>query len=271
MKELQNKFDFIEISAEEIDELCTQLDKYTIDKMPSDEEINNCIESLYTYVPEKKSFKNTIIRLVDIANLNISYINKCYLTISFMIFLFNYILAIKFDVNPYMAIMSCTPIPFLLGLIEIFKGIENNMSELEASFKISFKEIVISKILIIAIFNIILNIIMSVMLYTNIRGIEFAKINVLWLITFCWINLISIIIAQKVRSNKVAILLIAIWTIIVSVIFSNSIAVDMLIKLNTWIYVLFICIAIGVATLLLKNFIKSNNYFYKESNDWDMI
>lgn len=203
MKETKEVFkdkEFLDISQKEMEQFIDVFNDYSVE-YPTQNEIDQCIENLRIYVPKKKSLLQIFEKLLSRGQIEISYINKLYWIISILVFLITFKLAINMSINPYKVIMSISPIPLLLGLIEVFKGKENNMLELELSFKISGKEIIISRIIIIGIFNIILNTVMSLLFFKSGIDVELLKINILWIVPFVWINLITFIIAKNIRDT----------------------------------------------------------------------
>ncbi len=160
-KEVFEDKEFLDISKEEMEQVINTFDDYSIE-YPTQNEIDQCIENLRIYIPKKKSLSEEFKKLLNRGQIEISYINKLYWIVSILIFLITFKLSINMSINPYKVVMLISPIPLLLGFIEVFKGKENNMLELELSFKISGKETIISRIIIIGIFNIILNTAMSV-------------------------------------------------------------------------------------------------------------
>jgi len=183
-----------------------------------------------------------------------------------LVFLITFKLAINMSINPYKVIMSISPIPLLLGLIEVFKGKENNMLELELSFKISGKEIIISRIIIIGIFNIILNTVMSLLFFKSGIDVELLKINILWIVPFVWINLITFIIAKNIRGYYVSLGAISFWILLVSILFKNEYFIQKIMYINMAVYMTMVVVGIYLYYMALKKYMKTEvkDFQYEE-------
>lgn len=266
MENREKKFEYMDLSNDEINLIEGGLDRYTLSQYPSQDEINQCIDNLYKYVPQTKSKKKEMNKFIDKIEFQLSYINKLYIIISLMIFIITCGLAINNIINPYGALMFISPIPFVLGVTEVFKGKENNMLELELSYKISGKELILYRMIIIAVFNIILNVIMTVMLCNDIISMQFIKINILWIVPFVWVNFICIILAEKIRSSYAVTIVISLWIVIVAGIYSNNKLVQWLLSLNTCIYGLMIVVGVSAVFIKIKKYKKCEMYSFAYKN-----
>lgn len=262
MTSLKTEFNNMDLPEQELDLIIGELDKYTVE-YPPQYEIDSCVESLSMYIPKNKSLKMKLNRVVNNALLQMSYINKLYFVLSIFIFILTCEAAIKNDVDPYGVILFIAPIPFVVGLIEIFKGSENNMLELELSLKISAKEMVISRMMVIALFNIILNIIMCLLLYNSNLAINFVKINILWIVPFVWVNSIAFVIAKKVRSYYVSSLVITLWVAIITSLYSNKFILEKIIQINIWLYVTMILVGIILGFFVIKDYVQDQFTYFE--------
>ncbi|EPY2276995.1 hypothetical protein ACXAT3_001723 [Clostridium sporogenes] len=268
MKETKEVFEdkeFLDISQEEMEEFIDAFNNYSIE-YPNQNEIDHCIEILRVYVPKKKSLLQGFEKLLVRGKIELSYINKLYWIISIIIFLITFKLAINISINPYKVIMSISPIPLLLGLIEVFKGKENNMLELELSFKISGKEIIISRIIIIGVFNIILNTVMSLLFFKSGIDVELLKINILWIVPFVWINLIAFIIAKNLRGYYVSLGAISFWILLVSILFKSKYFIEKIMYINMGVYMIMAVVGMYLYYRVLKKYMKTEikSFQYEE-------
>ncbi|MGH4121563.1 MAG: hypothetical protein ACREV6_01295 [Clostridium sp.] len=254
MKSIKEKFKYMDLSDDEINLFCSNLDKYTLCEYPSQDEINQCVNNLYEYVPKTKNKEQRFNKLIENLEFQISYINKIYFISSLLIFIITYVLAMNNIVNSYGALMFISPIPFVLGITEVFKGKENNMLELELSYKVSGRELILYRMMIIAVFNIFLNVFMTIMMCKDVISIRFIEINILWIVPFIWVNFICIILAEKIRSYYAVIAVISIWVILVVSIYSNTALTKTLISINTYVYVLTIIGGIYLLFMKIKRY-----------------
>ena len=268
MKETKEVFkdkEFLDISQKEMEEFIDVFNDYSVE-YPTQNEIDQCIENLRVYVPKKKSLLQVFEKLLSRGQIEISYINKLYWIISILVFLITFKLATDMSINPYKFITLISPIPLLLGFIEIFKGKENNMLELELSFKISGKEIIISRIIIIGIFNIILNTAMSVLFFKTGLDIELLKINIFWIVPFVWVNLIAFTIAKNFRGGYVSLGVISFWILLVSILFKSKYFIERIMYINTGVYIAMAIAGIYLYYRILKKYMKTEvkDFQYEE-------
>ncbi|OPD38367.1 hypothetical protein AL714_03590 [Clostridium botulinum] len=264
-KEVFEDKEFLDISKEEMEQVINTFDDYSIE-YPTQHEIDQCIENLRIYIPKKKSLSEEFKKLLNRGQIEISYINKLYWIVSILIFLITFKLSINMSINPYKVVMLISPIPLLLGFIEVFKGKENNMLELELSFKISGKETIISRIIIIGIFNIILNTAMSVFFFKTGLDIQLLKINIFWMVPFVWVNLIAFIIAKNFRGYYVSLGAISFWILLVSILFKSQYFIERTMYINMSVYMAMAVIGIYLYYRVLKRYMKTElkNFQYEE-------
>ncbi|APH15793.1 putative membrane protein [Clostridium sporogenes] len=268
MKETKEVFkdkEFLDISQKEMEQFIDVFNDYSVE-YPTQNEIDQCIENLRVYVPKKKSLLQVFEKLLSRGQIEISYINKLYWIISILVFLITFKLATDMSINPYKVITLISPIPLLLGFIEIFKGKENNMLELELSFKISGKEIIISRIIIIGIFNIILNTAMSVLFFKTGLDIQLLKINIFWMVPFVWVNLIAFTIAKNFRGGYVSLGVISFWILLVSILFKSKYFIERIMYIDTGIYIAMAIAGIYLYYRILKKYMKTEvkDFQYEE-------
>ncbi|WP_251860846.1 RNA polymerase sigma factor [Clostridium sp. Marseille-Q2269] len=264
-REVFNDAEFLDISQEEMKQFIDTFSDYSI-QYPAESEIDQCVENLRVYVPKNKNLAQGFEKFLRRGQIEISYINKLYWIISIVIFLITFKLAISMNIDPYKVIILIGPIPLLLGLVEIFKGKENNMLELELSFKISGKEMVISRIIVIGIFNIILNTAISLVLFKTGLDIQILKINILWIVPFIWINLMAFIIAKKVRGYYVSLGAISLWVLLLYELFQNRNFMEKIIYINIGVYIALAISGIYLFYRVLKKYMKTEikDFIYEE-------
>ncbi|EJP6472157.1 hypothetical protein NHI66_001430 [Clostridium botulinum] len=268
MKKTREVFDdkeFLDISNEEMEQFINVFNNYKIE-YPVQDEIEQCIENLRIYVPKRKSLSEEFQKLLNRGQIEISYINKLYWILSILIFLITFKLSINMNVNPYKAVMLIGPIPLLLGFIEIFKGKENNMLELELSFKISGRELIVSRIIIIGIFNVILNTVISLMFFKTGLDIQLLKVNIFWMVPFVWVNFIAFIISKNIRSCYASLGAISFWILFVSTLFKSKYFVEKIMYMDIGVYIAIAIVGIYLYYKALKKYIKTEvkSFQYEE-------
>lgn len=173
-----------------------------------------------------------------------------------------YLVAIFFTVNKtiknhYGTIFLLSPIPFLIGLNDIFKNTIEGMQELEMSLRINYKQWLLSKLFIIANFNALLNFIYSIILFNmNLTG-SFLRLTLYWCVPFLIISGIGLLLVAKVRGNYTSVTILAFWFAVSEYVQSSESVIEWMKNLNLAIYVLAITISFAfliyeVKVILIK-------------------
>lgn len=211
-----------EISEQEINELIDDLELYAV-RFPSTEEIDRTIECLQAYVPEKMQkavAKTGIYHVLYQAFNEITFLSNGYWVASAGLFFAGFLVvlldgkAILSNNNPYLLAILLSPVPFVLGLMEVLKGREEGVIELELSCRISITQVIISRLLIISVYNIVLNSILSGVLAYCSASVVFWKITLFWLTPFTLVAWLGLLVASKVRGSYVVTMFVAAWMIL---------------------------------------------------------
>ncbi|QNO13524.1 hypothetical protein HYG86_01445 [Alkalicella caledoniensis] len=138
-----------EYSEQELDEIlhCLELDCYQID-MPEKEQIENCVQNLYQYLPRKKTFSDKLGFIFNEVKLELSYFNKFELKHLLTITIMFIALVVVSDNKPEIMFLSLAAVPIVTGFISLNKSKLSNMLELELSLKRSWKNRLFSKLFI---------------------------------------------------------------------------------------------------------------------------
>ena len=194
------------------------LDSYVVSKV-DEEKIDSTIDILKSYMP-KEEVQHVKVQnhLVDIIKENISLvkfqfslISKVYFIASLLLILVGTITTIRLNLSIYLSATVISPIPILIGIFEIIKGREENVWELELSYKYSLREIVFSRLVIINVVSILISIMMSLILNNAYSQINILKMISIWLIPIFLVGSISLIITSFYRGINSVALCISIW------------------------------------------------------------
>lgn len=257
--------EFEALFKEELVDIENFLECYIVKKV-DEEKIDLTIDKLRNYMPKNKNeetpaIENTCLlnkfrTSIELLKIQFNIFNKMYLLVSIIIVLCGVVGAIRFKLNPYLCAYTISPIPILLGLAEILRGKEENMWELELSYKYSFREIVFAKLVIISITSIVLSLVMSLILTGTYSEVNLFKIINICLIPACLISLISLILASIYRSMNSITLSTSIWIIGSNIVDKNTIRYIV----NISNYKLFL-----VVILLCIFTVFASKIFYKKS------
>lgn len=194
------------------------LDSYIVSKV-DEKKIDSTIDILKSYMP-KEEVQHVKVHghLVDRIKENIilvkfqfSLISKVYFIASLLLILVGTITTIKLNLSIYLSATIIAPIPILIGIFEIIKGREENVWELELSYKYSLREIVFSRLIIINVVSVLISITMSLILNNAYSQINLLKMISIWLIPIFLVGSVSLIITSFCRGINSISLCISIW------------------------------------------------------------
>lgn len=250
-----NDIEFDNLIDEDLKEIELFLDSYMVKKV-DDEKIENTIDVLREYIPKqaeegieiklKQSLIGNIKSITNLAQFNISLVSKSYWILSLVLILLGVIATKKFNFNIYSSAIIMSPIPILLGIFELIKGKEENVWELELSYKYSLKETLLCKIVIILIFSILISLIMTVTLYNTNCQISLLKMIKLSLIPMFVTSAISLIIVSLYRNSNSIGVCVAIWMIQAATIDEKTIENILTIDNLTIIFTLIVSIILTI-------------------------
>jgi len=255
-----------DMKDESVEDILNYLNQYTVE-FPVEEEIDSTIDVLKQYMPNKNERMAKFCLLVRMAADEITFISKTYWIACTILFIIGYWTTMREIDNPYATIIVFAPLPFVLGILEIFKGRDNGMSEIELSCKISSSEIIISRIILIGIYSVLMNTALACLLYIFDNSIDFMRISVLWLSPFTFISGISLWVVMKIKGAYVVNVLISIWCILAYFAFTNDTVIKILLKLNNAVYLGIIFIGIILIAFQIKNSANRYNNIFERGNE----
>lgn len=224
--------DFEILLDEEFLDIENFLNSYIV-KEVDEENVDLTIDKLRNYMPQNKNeeiIKNENMNLyskvstsMGLLKMQFKIFNKLYLIASIILVLCGVIGTIKLNLNPYLCAYTISPIPILIGLAEILRGKEENMWELELSYKYSFREILFAKLVIISTTAIALTLVTSLILTGTYSEVSLLRIINICLIPTCFISLISLIVASIYRGMNSIVLSTSIWIVVSNMVDKNTI------------------------------------------------
>lgn len=252
---------FEELLEEDFLDIEDFLDSYVVREVEK-ERVESTIDILKTYMPKeevkvikyKETFSERIKNNIELVKFQLGLISKVYFVASLLLILVGTITTIKLNLSIYLSAAIIAPIPILLGIFEIIKGRDENVWELELSYKYSLREIIFSRLIIINSVSILISISMSVILNNTYSGINLLKMISIWLIPIFLIGSISLIISSFYRSINSIALCLAIWIL-------GAMSISMYEKIADITYInTFIVLGISVVFALV-----SMKLFYNKS------
>lgn len=259
-REKENPEIYEDMTEEELDNLWAMMESYTVE-LPGEEEIDKTINELRQYVPDKKKEHHFIDRfyyLLQKGMMEISFINKSFWIISSLLFAIGVIWTyFNQDIDPYLLTMILSPLPFTFGLVEIFKSRDKCMMEIEMTCKISYGEILLSKLTIIGFYNIILNTIFTMFLY-SISDFNFLRLTIMWFTPFTFISGISLWLSMKIKSSYTMTIIVSLWISLIMTLINTPLMLDRLLLVNISVYVGISIVGISISIIQIKSFMRKN-------------
>jgi hypothetical protein len=229
------------ITDSEMRQLENLLTRYNTPPVPH-QQIDRTVEILRQYVPKKQVlWERKAERLADIlstARQDIPFFSWGYWLTCLIFYAMGgcWIIA-AVDANAHTIMFLMAPIPFILGLLELFKGRDAGMTEIEMSCKLSIHEVILARMVVIGAYSILLNTLLSVFIYYLQLGGPFWQLTLFWLTPFTSISAMALYIVQKVRSGYAVAFFLATWAAIVLIMHTTGFA-DILQTVNAAAYLL---------------------------------
>ncbi|MCL5981025.1 MAG: hypothetical protein M1571_00610 [Firmicutes bacterium] len=216
------------------------LNCYNISAVPH-QQIERTVESLRQYVPKKQSLWNRQAeRLADVlstARQDAPFFSWGYWLAGIVLFSVGYWIITAADSHVYAIMLLIAPIPFILGLLELFKGRDTGMTEMEMSCKLSLREVILARVVVIGAYGVLLNTLLSVFIYYSQPGAYLWQLTLIWLTPFTFISAIALYIAQKVKSGYAVAFFLVTWTAAIILVQMAGFMV-FLQTVNTWAHLL---------------------------------
>lgn len=265
--------DFEILLDEEFLDIENFLNSYIV-KEVNEENIDLTIDKLRNYMPQNKNeeiIKNENMDLyskvrtsIGLLKMQFKIFNKLYLIASIILVLCGVIGTIKLNLNPYLCAYTVSPIPILIGLAEILRGKEENMWELELSYKYSFREILFAKLVTISTTAIALTLVTSLILTGTYSEVSLLRIINICLIPTCFISLISLILASVYRGMNSIVLSTSIWMVVSNMVDNHTI--NYIVNVKNYKLFLVLILLFGLTVVASKVFYKKSINFIDYKN-----
>lgn len=209
---------FEELLEADLTDIEDFLDSYVVSKV-DEEKIDSTIDVLKLHMPKEEVqhvkvqeyLLDRIKENISLVKFQFSLISKVYFIASLLLILLGTITTIRLNLSIYLSASIIAPIPILIGIFEIIKGREENVWELELSYKYSLREIVFSRLIIINVVSVLISIMMSLILNNAYSQINLLKMISIWLIPIFLVGSVSLIVTSFYRGINSIALCISIW------------------------------------------------------------
>lgn len=255
---------FEELLESDLKDIESFLDSYVVTNV-DEEKIDSTIDILKRYMPKQEiqidkqqySLLDKVRENIDLVKFQFGLMSKGYFIVALLLILIGSITTIRLNLSIYLSASIIAPIPILLGIFEVIKGREENVWELELSYRYSLREIILSRLIIINTVSIGVSIALSVILNDTYAQINLLEMISIWLIPIFIIGSISLIITSLYRSINSIALCISIWILGVMSISMYENVADITV-INTFIVLgVSVIFALGAVKLFYKKSISS--------------
>ncbi|MDG5789071.1 hypothetical protein QA612_16560 [Evansella sp. AB-P1] len=238
----------------EFEELEKELNQYLV-KYPDEKMMDSTIDTLGQYVPSKRKknikYKERMQRLMKIIGTEISTVRKGYWVASVILFVMGYFITGYGAYNPVLTLAILAPVPFVFGLVEVFKGRENGVLEMEMTCKFSSYELMLFRLLIISVFNIILNSILTFAIVPYAEATSLLELVFIWFTPLTLFAAISLWLSIHFRGVVFISIFIPLWLLFSIVLINGSASwTNYLLNVNFLFHLS--CMLIGLLLLVLQ-------------------
>ncbi|MCK0472260.1 hypothetical protein [Halalkalibacter sp. APA_J-10(15)] len=236
-----------------------ELDCYIV-KFPNDEMIESTVDSLRQYVPQKETQASSKIEkmraLVSRAGREIAFIHKGFWAISCFLLFIGYYISNVTMTNPLFILILLAPLPFALGLLEVFRARDKGLLEMEMACKHSVYEVVLSRLFIISVYNIILMVGVTILVMPNLPHYSLWEVSLTWMTPFTWFVALALFISVHVRGLVFVPLFMALWAMFSFLLFSQHSWVEVITHVNLVLHVVFLLVGATLCVIQLKRTVR---------------
>lgn len=233
------------------------LEEYDVE-FPSESQMNGTIDVLRPYVPAKKKrffLYKKMYSALQSASREFVHISLFFWLSNSLLFMAGLSAVFLKESNPYFSVMFLAPIPFIIGLIEVLKSRNENMAELEATFKHSLQEIILSKMVVVGAFNLFLNIIFTLIVPIFADDIWIWKLILYWLTPFTVMSALTFLIASRLRNSYVMVSVsLTIWAAVSYGIILSELATHWIESIHVLYYIALNVFAIAALSVQISRF-----------------
>jgi len=161
---------------------------------------------------KKRGARDRLKRLLQLTVTEVSVISLFYWIVSAALYVAGFIIiGLHLNVVPELVLFTLSPIPFLLGLAEVFRGRDEGMLELEMSCTFNAPSIMLSKLTIVGLYNIGLNVLCSLVFVHFAEQAYLGTITLLWMVPFTIMSGLGLLVALYSRGSTAMSSMLVIW------------------------------------------------------------
>ncbi|MDQ0253559.1 hypothetical protein J2S74_000931 [Evansella vedderi] len=177
----------------------------------------------------------------------VSVVSKSYWITSMVLFLVGYFLTNYGAYNPLFTLVLLAPIPFIFGLLEVFKGREQGLLEMEMACKFSAHEIILARLFLVGMYNITLNSLLAVSFVPLVDSTTIWEMFLIWFTPFTIFAALALALSMRFRGTVFVTTFFSLWLIFIGLLLNHHAWTAHFFNANTVMYFLLM----GVGMLLL--------------------
>lgn len=237
---------------------------------PDEEEIGRTVESLRMYVPSKKRRRHAekLKRLLYDTAVCMNFTHVSFWVISVLIYAAGCALSLGTPLDAYKMVFLLAPLPFVFSLLEAFRGREEGVVELELVCRITPQEILVSKILVVGLYNVFLNLSLSLILFFEKPSVALWKITLSWLLPMLLTGSAALWLCSKIKSVYAVPITLSCWLAVTAAVTVQERVFSLFLNMNGWCFAALLLVGValwakGIFTL------KDRYYFVREAAIWN--
>jgi len=243
----KQKTDFEDVdhlNEQEFKALKKTLSEYTV-PFPSDYQIDVTVNTLRQYVPSKQKtserYSEKLQILFSRALIEAGLISKTYWLSSVVLFMMGYLITSRIN-SHYYGVAVLAPLPFILGLIEVYKGREQGVLEIELTCKISAREIMLSRFVVIGLYSTLWNTLFSAIIGLIMPDVVMWRVLISWIAPFTFTSGLALWLAMRLRGGFAVTAVLSIWMVAVLAVLSSEPALQFLAQVDALVYTFVSCL-----------------------------
>ncbi|WP_067936050.1 hypothetical protein [Alicyclobacillus kakegawensis] len=222
--------------------LTRALDSYTVEFPPEDVVQSTIDRAIQALPPTRSSHgrRSSVVWLLRKLSVQTVYVGQWFWPASLLLFTIGYLAVAHSALNPYQVVLLLAPMPCILGVVELCKGVDNGMVEIELACKMSWPEVLMARMVVIGVYNVVLDSLISLAISWT-AGSDLWRVVFFWLVPFTWMSSLMLFLTARFRGRVVAPVVLCAWGFVVGSVFTNQQLLPWLLSLNASLFVLFAC------------------------------
>ncbi|HHU20039.1 MAG TPA: hypothetical protein GXZ58_07505 [Bacilli bacterium] len=235
-----------------------ELEQYIV-KYPDNEMIDATISTLRQYVPEKR--RKSMIKydrfttFLKQAKPQIQFIHPMYWIVSIVLFALGYLITNQLESDPTLTLIIIAPLPFIFGLVEVFRGRDSHLIEMELTCKFSAFEVILTRLLIISVFNFGLTLMLTFVMSTSTTQDNLFKMLLIWLGPLTLFITLALFLSTRFRGVQFVPIFLSIWVMFTLLLVSDISWQEKLITFDLSFHLTLLMIGIVLVSLQVRSVI----------------